>query len=97
MDMGFGKDASEKALFMTQGQGSTVEAALEWIGLHQEDPDFNEPLMIVGQDGEGDLKKEYQGNLSKEDRIRIAEQKIKAARAKRAEDEVKDRAEHEAN
>jgi uncharacterized UBP type Zn finger protein len=84
MDMGFGKDAAEKSLFMTLSKGQSVEAAFEWLTEHQEDPDFNEPLLIVGQEGEGELKKEYQGNLSKEERIKIAEEKIKAARAKRA-------------
>jgi uncharacterized UBP type Zn finger protein len=83
-EMGFGKDASEKALFMTQSKGQSVESALEWINQHSEDADFNEPLLIVGQDGEGDIKKEYQGNLSKEERIKIAEGKIKAARERRA-------------
>lgn len=97
VEMGFGKDASEKALFMTQSSGQSVETALEWINQHQEDPDFNEPLLIVGQEGEGELKKEYQGNLSKEERIRIAEEKIKAARARRAEEEVKNAAELAAN
>jgi hypothetical protein len=33
------------------------------------------------------MKKQYQGNLSKEERIKLAEDKIKAARAKRAEEE----------
>jgi len=83
MDMGFSKDASEKALFMTLSKGQSVEAALEWITEHQEDADFNEALLIVGQEGEGELKKQYNGNLSKEERLKIAEDKIKAARAKR--------------
>jgi 20S proteasome alpha/beta subunit len=41
---------------------------------------------MVGQEGEGELKKEYQGNLSKEERIKQAEEKIKAARKRREED-----------
>jgi uncharacterized UBP type Zn finger protein len=48
IEMGFSKDASEKALFMTQSKGQNVESALEWIGTHSEDVDFNEPLLIVG-------------------------------------------------
>lgn len=85
--MGFSQHASEKALFMTMSKGQSIEGALEWIGEHNEDPDFNEQMFIVGQDGEGELKQQYQGNLSKEERIKIAEEKIKAARLKRAEDE----------
>ena len=95
MEMGFGKDACEKALFMTMSKGQSCEAALEWIGEHTEDADFNEPLLIVGQEGEGELKQQYQGNLSKEERIKIAEEKIKAARAKRAIDDKQNAIEHE--
>ena len=86
MDMGFGQHASEKALFMTMSKGQSVEGALEWIGEHTEDADFNEQLFVVGQEGEGELKQEYQGNLSKEERIRIAEEKIKAGRQRREEE-----------
>ena len=53
------------------------------MGEHSEDPDFNEQLFMVGKEGEGELKKEYVGNLSKEERIKIAEEKIMAARKKR--------------
>lgn len=84
--MGFGQHASEKALFMTMSKGQSVENALEWIGEHTEDADFNEQLFMVGQEGEGELKKEYVGNLSKEERIKIAEDKIKAARIRREEE-----------
>lgn len=86
MEMGFSQHASEKALFMTLSKGQSVENALEWINEHCDDADFNEQLFMVGQEGEGELKKEYQGNLSKEERIRIAEEKIKAARMKREEE-----------
>lgn len=96
VEMGFGKDACEKALFMTQKQGATVEAAMEWITQHQDDPDFNEALLIVGQDGAGDLKKEYQGNLTKEERIKAAEEKILAARARREVEDKQNKIEHEA-
>ena len=40
--MGFSKHASEKALFMTQAKGQSLEAALEWIDQHSGDADFNE-------------------------------------------------------
>ena len=82
---------------MTMSKGQSVENALEWIVEHTEDPDFNEQLFMVGQEGEGDLKKEYQGNLSKEERIRIAEEKIKAARIKREEEKKQNDLEMEKN
>jgi uncharacterized UBP type Zn finger protein len=34
MEMGFSKDAAEKALFMNLSKGQSVEAALEWITEH---------------------------------------------------------------
>jgi len=80
---------------MTQSKGQSVENALGWMTEHADDKDFNEPLLIVGQEGEGQLKKEYAGNLSKEERIKIAEEKIKAARARRAIEEKANAIEHE--
>lgn len=44
--MGFTKEVSEKALFLTQN--SSLEAAMNWIEEHQGDPDFLEELRIVG-------------------------------------------------
>ena len=41
---------------MTMSKGQSVEGALEWIGEHTEDADFNEQLFVVGQEGEGELK-----------------------------------------
>ena len=70
---------------------------MDWLNEHAEDPDLNEALLIVGQSGEGELKKEYQGQLSKEERIRNAEAKIKAGRVKRAEDDKKNNHEREMN
>lgn len=97
MDMGFSKDASEKALFMVLAKGQSIEAALEWINEHSDDKDFNEPLLIVGKSGEGELKQSYQGNMSKEERLKLAEEKIKAARIRRAAEEKVDKAEAEKN
>ena len=48
MDMGFSKNVAEKAVFMVQGAG--VERAMEWIDNNREAPDFEEALMIVGQE-----------------------------------------------
>lgn len=68
-------------------KNQNVEIAMDWLGQHAEDPDLNDPLLIVGQSGEGDLNKPYNGNLSKEERIKIAEEKIKANRIRRAHEE----------
>ncbi len=43
---GFTKNASEKALYLTGGV--SPEKAMEWIEKHQNEPDFNEELRIVG-------------------------------------------------
>lgn len=43
--MGFSVNVSEKALFMTQNKG--VQPAMDWITAHMDDPDYEEPLMIV--------------------------------------------------
>lgn len=60
-----------------------------------EDTDLNEPLLIVGKSGTGEIKRQYQGNLSKEERIKLAEAKIKAAREKRAIEEKQNKHEQE--
>ena len=57
VDMGFSTAAAEKALFLTMSKGQSIENATEWLYEHTEDADFNEPLLIVGKDGEGDIKK----------------------------------------
>ena len=46
LDVGFSKTVAEKALYLTGG--ASVEKALEWIEQHQEEPDFQEELRIVG-------------------------------------------------
>mmetsp|Transcript_18011 Transcript_18011/g.30672 ORF Transcript_18011/g.30672 Transcript_18011/m.30672 type:complete len:128 (+) Transcript_18011:179-562(+) len=97
VEMGYTKNVAEKSLFLTLSKGQSVENALEWIQDHQEDPDFFEQLFIVGQQGEGSMKKEYQGNLSKEERIKLAEEKIKAARIRREEEEKQNKLEMEKN
>ena len=68
---------------MVMSKGQSVENAMDWINEHMEDADFNEQLFMVGKSEEGEIKKPYQGNLSKEERIALAEAKIKANREKR--------------
>jgi len=46
VEMGFARVVSEKALILTKN--ASLEAAVNWIDAHQDDPDFNEPLQLVG-------------------------------------------------
>ena len=55
-EMGFTKNASEKALFMVMSKGQSIENATEWLYEHMDDPDFNEELLIVGREGAGTIK-----------------------------------------
>ena len=66
-----------------------------WIEQNSDSPDFNEQLFIVKTEGEGKLQQQYQGNLSVEERVKIAEEKIKAGRIRRAEEEKKNKEEQE--
>lgn len=43
---GFSKVVSEKSLYLTGGK--SVDKAMDWIEAHQQDPDFEEELRIVG-------------------------------------------------
>lgn len=45
IDMGFSKNVSEKAVFMTQNK--SIQLALDYIEQHRNDPDFEEELRIV--------------------------------------------------
>ncbi len=63
--MGYSKNVAEKALFMNQNKGG-IDKALEWIDQHQNDPDFEEALMIVGQTEESAKPK---SNLTKEEKL----------------------------
>lgn len=45
MNMGFGFEACRKAAYNTQNSG--VEAAMEWVLQHMDDPDLNEPLVTA--------------------------------------------------
>ena len=68
---------------MTMSKGQSVENAMDWINEHVEDADFNEQLFVVGKSEDAEIKKQYQGNLTKEERIALAEKKIKEKRAQR--------------
>ena len=47
--MGFSKNVSEKACFMTQNKG--VEKAMDWCTQNMESPDYEDELFIVGSTG----------------------------------------------
>ncbi|MFM7851004.1 MAG: hypothetical protein ACKO96_03605 [Flammeovirgaceae bacterium] len=46
LEMGFSKNASEKALFFNK---NILEPSVEWIYEHQNDADFEEEMRIVGR------------------------------------------------
>lgn len=46
LEMGFSKNASEKALFLNK---NILESSVEWINEHQNDADFEEEMRIVGR------------------------------------------------
>lgn len=76
IDMGFSRNVAEKAIFMVQGAG--IERAMAWIEDNREQPDFEEPLMIVSQSeaggASGSGKVSQFAGLSKEEKAaKIAE------------------------
>ena len=58
-DMGYSKNASEKACLFTQ---SNLDRALDWLAEHQGDPDFEEPAQI-----EVSMEQEQKPKMSKEE------------------------------
>lgn len=88
--MGFEKNPAEKALFMTQNK--SMEAALEWIEQNKDEPDFKEPLFIVGTQGTGANGMPKKSNLTPEEaKIRARElQKQLAERRKQKDKELEE-------
>lgn len=93
MEMGFSKEASEKALFFTLSLGGTTEKALDWITQHQEDADFNEELRIVGKEEGG----KPASTMSKEEKLAKVQAMIEENRKKKAIEEEKSKREAELN
>lgn len=87
--MGFTKEVSEKALFLTQN--SSLEAAMNWIEQHQGDPDFLEELRIVGS------AEPVGPKLTPEEAAAKARELQERLRKKRAEEEKKLQLEQERN
>ena len=94
MDMGFSRNVAEKAVFMVQGAG--VERAFEWIENNRSAPDFEEPLMIVGQDG-GPKKPSRFAGMSKEEKEAAIREMQREAREKRLKEDAANKAENERN
>jgi len=91
--MGYSQAVSEKALFMVQGKG--VAGALDWIDQHCNDADFEEALMIVGQDSSAGPAKPM-SNLTKEEKLLKVKELQESIRKKRAIEDEKNTRENEA-
>ncbi len=63
VEMGFSRTVAEKACFFTQ---SNLENAINWIYEHQNDPDFEEELRIVGSEQNIQLSEEEIKQKAKE-------------------------------
>lgn len=86
-DMGFSEVRSQKALIATNS--SSLEAAVTWIGDHQEDPDIDEPLKV-----QPTLRKPLTEE-EKQQKLAELEAKMVARRAEREEREKKEKVERE--
>jgi len=85
-EMGFSRIRAEKALILTSN--GSVEQAADWIFVHMEDPDIDEPLQVVAAPS---------STMSEEERRQKANELLLAARAKRAEEEKQRELEREKN
>ncbi len=63
IEMGFSKNVSEKACFFNQ---NVLENAINWIYEHQNDPDFEEELRIVGEENKPKMTDEEIKQKAKE-------------------------------
>lgn len=78
-EMGFPRIRAEKALILTGNK--SLEPAMEWCFEHADDPDIDEPLAMVTEDG---IPKAV---LSAEERKKRADEVLRKARARRQESE----------
>ncbi len=85
VNTGVTKDVAEKALFFTQN--ASVDAAVQWIELHRNDPDFAEPLFIVRQEGPK-LTPEEVKKRAKELQAQIRENRAKKDKEAELEAEI---------
>ncbi len=63
IEMGFSKNVAEKACFFNQNK---LESCIEWIYEHQNDPDFEEEIRIVGQENKPNMTDEEIKQKAKE-------------------------------
>ncbi|CAG9315848.1 unnamed protein product [Blepharisma stoltei] len=85
-EMGFSTTVCEKSLFLTGN--NSVESAFEWINEHQNDPDFEEELRIVGQ-------AQNKQKLSKEEAQRKARELQEELKRKRIQKEKEEELQRE--
>lgn len=88
-EMGFPSIRAEKALIFTGNK--SIERAVEWCFEHADDPDIDEPLQVVTQEGTNKPK------LSPEEAKKKADELYARARAKREAEEKKEAIDREKN
>lgn len=93
--MGFSKAVAEKSLFMTQQKG--IEKAMDWIYAHENDPDFEEALVIVSSTGPLQQKDSEFSKLSPAEKLAYTKKMQEQARAQIAAKEAARAKESEAN
>ncbi|OBS58743.1 hypothetical protein A6R68_10071, partial [Neotoma lepida] len=106
IEMGFPRGRAEKALALTGNQG--IEAAMDWLMEHEDDPDVDEPLEtplghilgreptmleLVAQKQREREEREEREALEREKQRRRQGQELSAARQKLQEDEMRRAAE----
>ncbi|KAJ0412866.1 hypothetical protein ATCC90586_002496 [Pythium insidiosum] len=90
MDMGFGEIRSRKGLLATDS--ASLEAAINWISEHQEDPDIDDPIKFV------DMSQAGKAPLSEEEKaakVAALQAKIEQRRKEREEKEKQEAKERE--
>ena len=91
MSMGYTKEVAEKSLLMT-GNG-TVDKAMDWIMEHQNDEDFFEEMRIESASTQDPNKPQ----LSKEEKLKLLDEKLAKVRAQKKIEEEKNAREAEIN
>nr|CCA18009.1 conserved hypothetical protein [Albugo laibachii Nc14] len=88
-EMGFTQIRAQKALLATGSEG--LEAAINWIGEHQEDPDIDEPIVNSMESASTKVLTEEE----KARKLAALEAKIEQRRQERIEKEKKEKIENE--
>ena len=85
VSMGYTKDVSEKALFLS-GMKS-VEEALKWIEENKNQPDFNETLYVVGTSSEPGTKRSNMSKAEAEAKAIELQRELRKKREQREKEE----------